>query len=121
MEDIVHGVLFEIPEAQRGKLDAAEGYRLGYEHAEIQVHLPDGTTESALAYVADFTAIDEEKMPYNWYHELVVAGAEQHALPDGYIAKLREERSVNDPQPDRDSKVEAEKVLSEYYATRKRT
>jgi gamma-glutamylcyclotransferase len=60
-------------------------------------------------------------MPYNWYHELVVAGAEQHALPDSYIAKLREERSVNDPQPDRDSKVEAEKVLSEYYATRKRT
>ena len=121
MEDVVHGVLFEIPEAQRRKLDAAEGYGQGYDHADIQVHLPDGTTESALVYVADFNAIDDEKVPYSWYHELVVAGAEQHGLPADYIARLREQRSVKDSEPNRDSKVEAEKVLSEYYATRKRT
>jgi hypothetical protein len=43
MENIVHGVLFEIPEAQRGEFDAAEGYRQGHDHADIrpriQIHL----------------------------------------------------------------------------------
>lgn len=118
MEDLVHGVLFEIPETQLKKLDDAEGYGQGYDHATIQAHLLDRTAGSALTYVADFNAIDDEKVPYSWYHELVVAGAEQHGLPADYIARLREQRSVKDPQPNRDSKVEAEKVLAEYYATR---
>ena len=118
MDDFVRGVLFEMPEAQRNKLDDVEGYGHGYNHATIEVRLPDGRTEDALAYVAGPDAIDDKLVPYSWYHELVVAGAEQHGLPADYIAILREQRSVNDPQQNRDSKVEAEKVLAEYHATR---
>jgi len=117
MDDFVWGVLFEIPEAQRWKLDVAEGYGHGYDHANIEVHLPDGTIERALAYVA--TVTDDKLLPYSWYHQLVVAGAEQHGLSADYIAKLREERSVKDPEPNRPSKLEAERVLAEYYAMRK--
>ena len=118
-DDSVLGVLFEIPEAQRRKLDVAEGYGHGYDYANIDVHLPDGTIERALAYVA--TVTDGKLLPYSWYHQLVVAGAEQHGLSADYIAKLREERSVEDPEPNRRSKLEAERALAEYYATRKST
>jgi gamma-glutamylcyclotransferase len=116
-EDLVQGVLYEFPESELNQLDAAEGYGYGYNHKEITLRVPNGT--KALAYaVVDFKYIDDKLVPYSWYHELVVSGAEQHGLDADYIEKLRKHRSVQDPDPKRKEKVEAEKVLAAYYATR---
>jgi hypothetical protein len=59
---------------QLPRLDKAEGFKKGYDHKYIP--LPDRPEESALAYVAETNHIDERLLPYRWYHELVVAGAE---------------------------------------------
>jgi hypothetical protein len=48
-QDIVQGFPFEIPDAQRRQLDCVEGYGHGYDHATIELQLPDGATRSALA------------------------------------------------------------------------
>jgi gamma-glutamylcyclotransferase (GGCT)/AIG2-like uncharacterized protein YtfP len=77
-KDRVFGVLFEIPRDQLGKLDEAEGYGNGYDHKYIP--LPDKRGETILAYVAEPNYIDDGLLPYRWYYELVVAGAEQHKL-----------------------------------------
>jgi hypothetical protein len=72
---------------------------------------PDRPKESALAYVAETNHIDERLLPYRWYHELVVAGAEQHGLPPDYIAELRKQDWKEDPKPNRRTRLEAEKLL----------
>ena len=60
-------------------------------------------------YLADPDAIDEALVPYSWYHELVIRGAEQHDLPNDYIAELRAVPFTADPEPNRESKRDAEK------------
>jgi gamma-glutamylcyclotransferase len=111
-KDVVHGVIFEIPKEQLSKLDEAEGFKKGYDHKCIR--LPDRPGESALAYVAETKYIDDRLLPYRWYHELVVAGAEQHGLPPDYIAELRKQDCKEDPDPNRDTRLQAEKVLEDY-------
>lgn len=114
-EDVVYGVVFEIPDDQVKKLDVAEGLRSGYHHDDIPVRFTDGTESGALAYVADSNAINNDLLPYEWYHKLVLAGAEQHRLPENYLAALRAVRTCEDPDPSRQAKVDAETALNAYY------
>lgn len=118
-EDRVYGVIFEIPNEQLPKLDEAEGFKKGYDHKYIP--LPDRPEESALAYVAETKYIDERLLPYRWYHELVVAGAEQHGLPSDYVAELRKQDWNEDPKPNRRTRLEAEKLLEACKKARKST
>jgi cation transport regulator ChaC len=115
-EDVVHGVVFEIPDDQLRYLDRAEGKGHGYHHEYITVRLADGAEMSMLVYVADFNAINDKLVPYTWYHMLVVAGAEQHRLPPEYIEDLRSVRAAEDPESNRPSKLEAEDALNAYYS-----
>ncbi len=117
-KDRVHGVIFEVPKEQLPRLDEAEGFKKGYDHKYIP--LPDRPKESALAYVAETNHIDERLLPYRWYHELIVAGAEQHGLPPDYIAELRKQDWKEDPKPNRSRKLEAEKLLQDYRKTSKK-
>ena len=88
--DVVYGVVFEVPDNQLEALDSAEGVGHGYHHDNnIPVRLADGTEMSMLTYVADIDSIDDTLIPYVWYHRLVIAGAEQHRLPEEYISNLR--------------------------------
>jgi|HubBroStandDraft_1064217.scaffolds.fasta_scaffold293766_2 gamma-glutamylcyclotransferase len=115
-EDVVYGVVFEVPDNQLEALDSAEGLGDGYHHDySVPVLLADGTEISALAYVADLNFIDDAMIPYGWYHGLVSAGAEQHQLPEDYIAGLRAVQTSEDPKPDRRTKREAETALNAYF------
>ena len=76
--DVVHGVLFEIDDAQISTLDDYEG--VGYRRNEITVSL-DGTETKACIYVAEKNAIDDTLRPYRWYYQLVLSGAEQPQTP----------------------------------------
>ena len=85
-QDCVHGVLFTIDASERPQLDRHEGLDAGYEYGPITVTAAQGACE---AFVYRATATDESLRPYDWYQELVVAGAIEHKLPDDYINALR--------------------------------
>ena len=116
LEDVVYGVVFEVPDDQLEALDKAEGVGQGYHHDyNVPVRFTDDTETDMLAYVADLNAIDDALLPYEWYHKLAVAGAEQHGLPGNYVADLRAARTSEDPNPNRTTKLEAETALNIYY------
>ena len=118
--DVVHGVIFEIDDSQLKDLDISEGCGHGYHREKIALRLADGSQMDAFVYLADPDAIDEALIPYSWYHELVIRGAEQHNLPKDYVAGLRAVPFTADPKPDRKTKRDAEEALKNYYSNRKK-
>jgi len=93
--DQVHGVLFSVDSSERQNLDRAEGLGAGYRIETVQVVA--GTRKcTAVTYVAEVT--DSELRPYDWYLELVVAGAVEHRLPGAYVESLQ----AVGTQPDHD-------------------
>lgn len=114
--DVVHGVLFEIDDAQMSTLDDHEG--VGYRRNEITVWL-DGTETKVCVYVAEKDAIDDDLMPYRWYCDLVLAGAEQQRLPRDYVAGLRAIPFTRDPKPNRKTRLKALDVLRKYKESKK--
>jgi gamma-glutamylcyclotransferase len=117
--DVVHGVIFDVEEEQIKALDCAEGVGHGYIREEITILL-SGTQTKVFVYVAEKDAIDEALMPYRWYYDLVLAGAEQHALPRDYVAGLRAVPFAQDPKPNRKSRIEALDALEKYEKSKKR-
>jgi hypothetical protein len=105
--DRVHGVLFRISKAEESALDAAEGLGAGYKKGEFEVMTSKGMC-AAVAYFADKK--NPRLLPYHWYKALVIAGAEEHGLPNDYVELLRKVKS----QPDLDSKrrLESEAILA---------
>ena len=116
--DAVHGVVFEVDDAQISALDEAEGAGYGYRKDEITVSR-GGKETKMFVYVAEEDAIDDALMPYHWYYKLVLAGAEQHAFPSDYVAGLRTIPFTHDPKPDRTSRLEALKALRKYEESKK--
>lgn len=117
-EDMVHGVLFEVEDAQISALDRAEGVGYGYRRDEITVSL-NGKETKIFIYVAEKDAIGEALVPYRWYYDLVMAGAEQHRLPFDYVAGLRAIPFTHDPKPDRKSRLNALDALQKYAESKK--
>ena len=78
-----------------------------------------GTEITVFVYVAEKNAIDEALVPYRWYYDLVLAGAEQHALPIDYVAGLRAIPFTQDPKADRKSRLEALNLLKRYADSKK--
>jgi hypothetical protein len=112
----VHGVLHEIARAEKAQLDQAEALGVGYDEQRVQVHALDAdlprdpgatmagdgggwTVVSACLYVA--RQVDVDLLPYDWYRDLVVAGAREHALPPDYVAQLAAVPARPDPDPER--------------------
>jgi gamma-glutamylcyclotransferase len=117
-KDVVHGVLFDVADDQIDALDRAEGVGYGYQRNELILML-DGTWTKMFVYVAEEKYIDESLVPYRWYYDLVLAGAEQHALPSDYVAGLQAIPFTQDPKSDRKSRLEALEVLKKYTDSKK--
>ncbi len=101
---VVHGVMFRVPIKERKHLDHAEGLGHGYERLDdVEV----ANVVAVSTYIALSEQMDEALKPYEWYHALVVAGAEQHALPAAYLARLRRTEFVSDAKLDRKSRLDA--------------
>lgn len=92
IQDEIIGVLFDFNDNEKNNLDEAEK---GYNDKAIDITTSAGIV-SAYLYVADVNRIDNSLIPYSWYKELVVNGAEQHNLPEDYIEKLRSVVSITD-------------------------
>ncbi len=99
-EDAVYGALFNINSASKSQLAKAEGLGKGYQENGVEVHTPAGA-QTAITYLADPDAIDESVVPFDWYLDLVLAGAREHSLPPEYIRKLQRVKTVPDTDGER--------------------
>jgi hypothetical protein len=84
--DEIWGVVFEIPAAEKRELDRYEGLGNGYDDAKVVVERADGTQLQVRTYVAAPDFIREGSAPYTWYKAFVEAGAQEHHLPETYVA-----------------------------------
>ena len=96
-EDIVHGMIYEFNAIEQDKLDEAE---FGYHARSIQL----GQHRDVLIYIARDENINDQLLPYSWYRDIVIAGAEYHRFPDNYIKFLQSFSASPDPDDDRDKK-----------------
>ena len=86
---VAYGVLYELSDSDGAKLNRVEGVHTGgYTRCSVQLRLLDGRTTSAMTYVATDRYVDAACVPFDWYRDLVVAGAMEHGLPDLYINEL---------------------------------
>lgn len=112
--DCVHGVLFEIDSAERDALDRVEGP--GYERLDDLAveRAGEGRAVTVLAsvYVAREGALDPALIPFDWYRDLVLAGALRHVLPADAVAALRALTVEPDPNPAREQRLLALEQLA---------
>lgn len=112
-EDIVHGVLFAIAEAERPALDAAEGFGSGYRRVDDFVVTLAGRGEQVktTVYLADSARIVRTLRPFEWYRALAIAGAHQHGMHADWIARLEDVEFDFDPEPRRRTRQDALRAL----------
>lgn len=104
--DVVYGVLYEFAESDAAELDREEGVHLGgYARHSLQLRLSGGDTTEAMTYIAGDRYIDAACVPFDWYRDLVVAGAREHGLPSAYIRELKQTPAVPDPNAEPDARA----------------
>ena len=104
-DDLVWGVLFEIDEKEKSKLDRAKGLNFGYNESVIEVN--DGKEiHNAQIYIADDKSIDKGLKPYSWYKSFITEGAKENQLPIDYVKILESLNSVVDENDERRMKNE---------------
>ena len=108
--DGVHVAIFELSAADKQVLDEIEGLGNGY--SEILLDVPG--FGNCFSYVAESSHIDETLRPYDWYRELVLAGARLHGFPDDYVQRLEAVPTTADPDGERAARRWAlvEKVIT---------
>ncbi len=98
-EDVVFGVIYEIHNSEKAKLDKIEGRGSGYEEKIVKVKTSEGEEIEAITYYA--TNINPALKPYHWYKEHVLIGARENHLPTAYIQAIELVESILDPKPER--------------------
>jgi gamma-glutamylcyclotransferase len=99
--DQVWGVVYALHQRDRAVLDEIEGVGHGYEVATRTIELRDGTEVEAFLYIADPDYVDPGLKPFDWYVELVLAGARENGLPTDYIRAITGIASNHDSQTER--------------------
>ena len=113
---MVYGVLYEFAAADLAGLDREEGVHLGaYARCPVRVRFPGGGATEAITYITGDRHLDATSVPFDWYGDLVVAGAIEHGLPPAYIREL--ERTPAVPDPDAARVNWARKLLASLPAT----
>lgn len=106
----VYGVIFSVDPKEKAELDRAEG--AGYAcHKDFRVFSDPATPVEVITYIAVSGASDAALVPYDWYRDLVVAGAQQHALPHEYVKGLQALAANTDPIADRPERLAARELL----------
>ena len=112
-QDKVFGVLFKISDDECMALNRAEGEDYDRVSNFSVFRLPDAEEIEAVAYIAKSDKCDNSLAPYDWYHGLVIAGGDQHELPESYLNRLRQTqpRPIPDPNPKRPNRLKAMEAL----------
>lgn len=96
VSDQVWCAVYTFPASERGPLDEAErGYGI------TELILPDGSR--AFTYLALPERIDTAALPYDWYRDLIVAGARFLEVPEAYISAIESHDVIADPDAARDA------------------
>ena len=95
----VIGILYELDSAEKPILDRIEGVGWGYEISQLQVSCPAGVLHSCFTYRAIRTA--ENLLPYTWYLNHVLSGAQAAELPADYVAAIAATPATQDPDRER--------------------
>lgn len=95
--DGIYVAIFDISAEDKLTLDGIEGLGIGY--SETLLTVPD--IGDCVSYVAVSSHINDSLAPYDWYKELVLAGARAHGFPDDYLNRISSLPTHRDPDPDR--------------------
>jgi cation transport regulator ChaC len=104
------GAVFRISESELTALDRAEGVDYRRDDAFHVRCRRGGESLDVVTYVAK--ELHDELRPYDWYLALVVAGAAEHRLPAGYVARLCSRGSIPDPDSARRARRDALAALA---------
>lgn len=107
----VHGVLFTFSADDLPALDAAEARYDRVGHFPI-TEVTTGDTLTVMTYIAPPEACDAALLPFDWYHGLILAGAQEHELPDDYMASLQQVTTRIDESLNRPSRLAALQCLT---------
>ncbi len=100
----VIGALFALRADELGALDAAEGPAYG---RKTTVFSLGGSDLAGFYYEAHDYSVDSDLLPFDWYRDLVVAGARFHKMPAAYVAALENVPTLRDPNQDRHAQMQA--------------
>lgn len=96
----VWGVLYTITPLGLDALRPFEGYPHEYEEREVAVQT-ESDTRRAITYFACRDFIVEDRLPYDWYLQHVIRGAQHFDLPKDYIQRLQTTPCQRDPDASR--------------------
>ncbi|AOT09617.1 gamma-glutamylcyclotransferase family protein [Pseudoalteromonas luteoviolacea] len=91
-EDIVYGAVYALTQSEISRLDAIEGAR--YARVQLDVAMHSANTAAVYCYVAN-TFVSNE-LPFEWYTNHVLVGAQEHGFPEFYIENIRAQKSTKD-------------------------
>jgi len=97
LDDLAHGVIYQFNSYEKEELDKAEG---GYSPEKMQI----GKFDNVLVYLANENQINNNLLPYTWYKDIVIAGAQYHNLPEEYIEIIKSFKAITDPDQEREKK-----------------
>ncbi len=107
-DDILWGAVYKITLEQKKALDVFEGVGNGYEVKITEAVFQNQTIEIVL-YAAQETHIDNDLLPFDWYHAFVLHGAIAHNLPQDHIEQIR--ATIAQPDLDRLRVAENKRIL----------
>lgn len=96
--DRAWGALFTLDPAERETLDRFEGPGYAVQALEVNTR---GAPVEAFVYIARDTHLDDAGLPYDWYRDIVLAGARHLELPADYVAAIAAVQARPDPDPAR--------------------
>jgi len=85
---------------QIGMLDVFEGCGRGYETLTLTVLL-HGEETGAFTYLAPSQWISSRLLPFDWYVDLILSGAQYHSFDPSYIEQITRQPAREDPNPAR--------------------
>ncbi len=99
--DYVLGIIIQIDEYQKAKLDKFEGKGKGYNEQKVLIVKNDDTELEVATYIANSESIEDNLLPYDWYKAYIVLGALENRFSDEYIIALKNTESKADSKFER--------------------
>ena len=87
LNDIVWGIIYDINEDEKYRLDKAEALGYGYNEDMLDVNIDEDLVKCQ-TYIASDNYLDDSLLPHKWYKDYIVNGAKQFKLPKKYIKTL---------------------------------
>ena len=99
---VAYGAVYELSFESKKQLDTIEGVGYGYSDETLEL----SSHGSVWVYLAEPSHIDDNLVPYDWYHAFVLYGAKHHQFPSDYIFDINRVTSA----PDHDESRRAENL-----------